>query len=103
MLEISGIKDKIARNEQMIKLKQRFNLDDPESLSRFEDVYAYAVVAYAMDEEGRCKTRALVKFFKRKDIAMCFARRLVRAFGQNDGIRSPTSKKQSTCSTPTYL
>ena len=89
VLEISGIKDKIARNERMIKLKQRFNLDDPESLAKFEDIYAYAVVAYAVDEEGRCKPRALVEFFKRKDVRDVFR----SAFGQKDGIRSPTFKK----------
>ena len=53
VLEISGVKDKVARDERVIKLKQRFNLDDPEALSKFEDVYAYAVVAYAVDEEER--------------------------------------------------
>lgn len=48
VLEISGLKDKVARDERVVRLKQRFNLDDPEALSKFENVYAYAV-----DEEER--------------------------------------------------
>jgi len=72
VLEVSGLKEKIGRSEQIIRLKQQFGIADIESLSRFEDVYAYALVAYAFDEEGLCKHRALVEFFKLKAVRDVF-------------------------------
>jgi hypothetical protein len=32
VLEVSGIKETVGRNQQIIRLLQRFNLDDPLSL-----------------------------------------------------------------------
>ena len=52
LLEGTGVKEKLGRNEKVIRLKQRFGLDDIESLTKFEDVYAYTLVEYAFDEEG---------------------------------------------------
>ena len=72
-LEASGIKEKVNRSERLILLKKKFNLDSVESLSEFEDVYAYAVVAYAFDNERLCKPRSLVKFFKRKGCSQCLS------------------------------
>jgi len=46
VLDASGLKEKVGRSEQVIRLKQRFGMDDIESLSKFEEVYAYALVAY---------------------------------------------------------
>ena len=73
VLEISGAKDSVARNEQVIKLKKRFGLEDLESLTKFEDVYAYAVVAFALNEEGEPKPRPLVALFKAKEMRETFA------------------------------
>lgn len=49
LLEGTGVKEKLGRNEQVIRLKQRFGLSDIESLTKFDDVYAYALVEYAPD------------------------------------------------------
>ena len=62
-LEISGIKDAVGRNERLMRLRKNLKLDSVESLDTFEDVYAYAVMEYAVTEEGLRKPRALVAFF----------------------------------------
>lgn len=72
VLEISGVRDRSARHEQVIRLKRRFGLVDLESLTKFEDVYAYAVVEYAVGEESGEKPRELVAFFKRKEVREVF-------------------------------
>ena len=72
VLEASGVKDKVNRDERMIRLLKRFGLDDSEGLSKFEDVYAYAVVQYAFDAEGGRKPDALVQFFKLKVVRELF-------------------------------
>ncbi|MEL6350408.1 MAG: hypothetical protein AAFR58_01440 [Cyanobacteria bacterium J06627_28] len=72
VLNASGLKEKVGRSEQVIRLKQRFGIDDVESLTKFEDVYAYALVEYAFDEEGRCKHRLLIEFFKAKAVRDLF-------------------------------
>ena len=71
-LEASGLKEKVGRSEQIIRLKEKFGLQDIESLTKFEDIYIHAVVTYAFDDEGLCKPRALVEFFKRKDVRDVF-------------------------------
>ena len=48
-LEISGIKDAVGRNERLMRLRKNLKLDSVESLDTFEDVYAYAVMEYAVD------------------------------------------------------
>ena len=72
LLEGSGAKEKLGRSEQVIRLKQRFGLEDIESLAKFENVYAYALVEYAFDEVGLCKHRLLVDFFKAKAVRDVF-------------------------------
>ncbi|MGC1218641.1 MAG: pentapeptide repeat-containing protein [Phormidesmis sp.] len=72
VLEVSGIKEKVGRSEQMIRLKRRFKLDDIESLKKFEDVYAYALVEYAFDVDGQCKPGELIAFFKLKEVREVF-------------------------------
>ncbi|MGB7087604.1 MAG: NACHT domain-containing protein, partial [Phormidesmis sp.] len=80
VLEASGVKERVGRSEQVIRLKQRFGLDDIEALSKFEDVYAYALVEYAFDADGRCKPDALIAFFKLKEVRDVFQ----SAYRQND-------------------
>ncbi|MEN8443445.1 MAG: NACHT domain-containing protein [Cyanobacteria bacterium J06555_13] len=72
VLEASGLKEAVSRNERLIRLQQRFGLEDIESLTKFEDLYIHAVVAYAFDDEGLCKPRALVEFFKLKEVRDVF-------------------------------
>jgi WD40 repeat protein len=72
VLEASGIKDKVNRNQHVIRLLQKLGLDDLESLTAFEDIYAYAVVEYAFDEQGQCKPEPLVRFFKTKAVRDLF-------------------------------
>ncbi|MEL6555876.1 MAG: NACHT domain-containing protein, partial [Cyanobacteria bacterium J06621_11] len=80
VLESSGLKEKIGRSEQVIQLQQRFGLEDIESLTKFEDLYVHAVVAYAFDAEGLCKPRELVEFFKLKEVRDVFR----VAYAEND-------------------
>ncbi|MEM1256437.1 MAG: NACHT domain-containing protein [Cyanobacteria bacterium P01_H01_bin.21] len=80
VLETSGIKEKVGRNECVIRLLQHFELDDIESLTKFEDVYAYALVQYAFDDIGQCKPRQLIEFFKAKEVREVFQ----AAYRQND-------------------
>ncbi len=80
VLEGSGLKEKIGRNERIIRLLQHFGLDDIQSLTKFEDVYAYAIVQYAFDEIGQCKPRPLIEFFKLKEVRDVFQ----SAYSQND-------------------
>ena len=72
VLEASGVKDKVNRNQHVIRLWQKFGLDDLESLVAFEDIYAYAVVEYAFDEQGQRKPESLVRFFKTKAVRDLF-------------------------------
>jgi len=72
VLKASGLEEKVGRNEQVIRLKQRFGLDEVEALTKFEDIYAYALVEYAFDAEGRCKPGLLIAFFKEKAVRDVF-------------------------------
>ena len=80
LLEGTGVKEKLGRSEQVIRLKQRFGLGDVESLTKFEDVYAYALVEYAFNEEGRCKPEALIQLFRVKEVRDVFR----TAYREND-------------------
>ncbi|MEO0349817.1 MAG: NACHT domain-containing protein [Cyanobacteria bacterium P01_A01_bin.15] len=80
VLDASGIKDKVGRNERIIRLLQRFGLADLESLTTFEDIYAHAVAQYAFDDVGQCKPEPLIQFFKAKEVRELFQ----TAYGQND-------------------
>ena len=66
----------------MIWLKQRFGLSDIESLTKFDDVYAYALVEYAFDEEGQRKPDALIQLFKAKEVRDVFR----IAYRENDAV-----------------
>ncbi|MEL7334461.1 MAG: NACHT domain-containing protein, partial [Cyanobacteria bacterium J06560_2] len=72
VLDASGLKEKVGRNEQVIRLKRRFNIENVESLTKFDDVYAYALVEYAFNEAGLCKHRLLVEFFRAKAVRDVF-------------------------------
>ena len=82
LLEVSGAKERLGRNEQVIRLKKRFGLGDVESLTKFEDVYAYALVEYAFDKEGRCKPDELIQLFKTKEVRDVFR----IAYRENDAV-----------------
>ena len=72
LLEGTGVKEKVSRSEQVIRLKHRFGLSDIESLAKFDDVYAYALVEYAFDEKGQRKPDALIQLFKAKEVRDVF-------------------------------
>ena len=82
LLEGTGVKVKVGRSEQVIRLKQRFGLSDIESLTKFDDVYAYALVEYAFDEEGQRKSDALIQLFKAKEVRDVFR----IAYRENDAV-----------------
>ena len=82
LLEVSGAKERLGRNEQVIRLKKRFGLGDVESLTKFEDVYAYALVEYAFDKEGLCKPDELIQLFKAKEVRDVFH----IAYRENDAV-----------------
>lgn len=62
VLEVSGVKGQVARSEYVLNLRKKFGLDSISQEATFEDVYAFAVMEYATNEEGLCKPRALVEF-----------------------------------------
>ena len=82
LLEGTGVKEKVGRSEQVIRLKQRFGLSDIESLAKFDDVYAYALVEYAFDEEGQRKPDVLIQLFKAKEVRDVFR----IAYRENDAV-----------------
>ncbi len=65
-------KEKLGRDERIIRLLKQFGLDDLEALKKFEDVYAYALVEYGFDEVGLCKPELLIEFFKLKEVRDLF-------------------------------
>ncbi|MEO0768326.1 MAG: hypothetical protein AAFY72_02665, partial [Cyanobacteria bacterium J06649_4] len=80
VLEGSGVSTTLRRSERVIRLKQRFGLGDIDSLTNFEDVYAYTLVEYAFDEEGCRKPDALIQLFKAKEVRDVFR----FAYSEND-------------------
>lgn len=69
------IKDKIQRNETVIKLLQRFNLDPEHPPSDFSGVYAYALVEY-----GVGRSRQLLEIFRHEEVKQAFR----KAFDHNN-------------------
>ncbi|MEO0376264.1 MAG: NACHT domain-containing protein, partial [Cyanobacteria bacterium P01_A01_bin.17] len=90
VLKATGLEEKISRNERVIRFLQRFGLDSLESLRSFEDAYAYAVVQYAFDTEGRRKPTELIQLFRLKEVRDVFK----VAYRENDG-RSWLEKGQA--------
>ncbi|MEL6454918.1 MAG: hypothetical protein AAFQ40_09405, partial [Cyanobacteria bacterium J06623_5] len=83
VLKVTGIEEKVNRNERVIRLLQRIGLDSLESLKSFEDVYAYAVVQYAFDAEGQRKPAELIQFFRLKEMRDVFKVAYVQADGRS--------------------
>ena len=61
------LKDKIQRNETVIKLLQQFKLDPEHPPSDFSGVYAYALVEY-----GVGKPRQLLEIFRHEVVKQAF-------------------------------
>ncbi|BAZ37549.1 WD-40 repeat protein [Calothrix sp. NIES-4101] len=69
------LKDKIQRNETVIKLLQQFKLDPEHPPGDFSGVYAYALVEY-----GVGKPRQLLEIFRHEEVKQAFR----RAFDHNN-------------------
>ncbi|MEH2206789.1 MAG: NACHT domain-containing protein [Nostoc sp.] len=69
------IKDKVQRDETVIKLLQRFKLDPEHPPSDFTGVYAYTLVEY-----GTAKPKTWLEIFRRKEIKHSFR----KAFDHNN-------------------
>jgi hypothetical protein len=65
------LKDKIQRNETVIKLLQKFQLDPEHPPGDFSGVYAYALVEY-----GVGKPRQLLEIFRHEEIKQAFRKAL---------------------------
>ena len=65
------IKDKLQRNETVIKLLKKFNLDPDHPPSDFSGVYAYALVEY-----GVGKPKPFLSLFRQQEIQKIFRRAL---------------------------
>ncbi len=63
----SPIKDKLERNETVIKILKQFSLTPEHPPGDFNGVYAYALVEY-----GVGKPRCLLEFFRKEDIKKAF-------------------------------
>jgi predicted NACHT family NTPase len=69
------IKEKIQRNETVIKLLKQFNLDPEHPRADFSDVYAYTLVEY-----GVGKPNPLLELFRNEEIKKAFR----KAFDHNN-------------------
>jgi predicted NACHT family NTPase len=69
------IKEKIQRNETVIKLLQQFNLDPEHPPADFSGVYAYALVEY-----GVGKPKPFLELFRQEEIKQAFR----KAFDHNN-------------------
>ena len=69
------LKDKIQRNETVIRLLQQFNLDPEHPPSDFSGVYAYALVEY-----GVGRPRQLLEIFRHEEVKQAFR----KAFDHNN-------------------
>jgi predicted NACHT family NTPase len=65
------IKDKLQRNQTVIKLLKKFNLDPDHPPSDFSGVYAYALVEY-----GVGKPKPILSLFRQQEIQKIFRRAL---------------------------
>ncbi len=65
------IKDKLQRNETVIKLLKKFNLDPDHPPADFSGVYAYALVEY-----GVGKPKLILELFRHKEIQQVFRKAL---------------------------
>ena len=75
VLDIVGpIRDKLERNENIIKILKRLNLDPEHPPADFGGVYAYALVEY-----GVGKPKALLELFRQEEIKQTFR----KAFDNN--------------------
>jgi hypothetical protein len=69
------IKEKIQRNETVIKLLQQFNLSPEHPPADYSDVYAYTLVEY-----GVGKPKAILELFRQEAIKLAFR----KAFDHNN-------------------
>jgi len=69
------IKDKLERNETVIKLLKKFNLNPEHPPADFSGVYAYALVEY-----GVGKPKPILELFRQNEIQQVFR----KAFDQNN-------------------
>jgi predicted NACHT family NTPase len=65
------IKDKLQRNETVIKLLKKFNLDPDHPPADFSGVYAYALVEY-----GVGKPKPFLELFRQQEIQKIFRKAL---------------------------
>jgi len=65
------IKDKLQRNETVIKLLKKFNLDPEHPPADFSGVYAYALVEY-----GVGKPKPILELFRQNEIQKIFRKAL---------------------------
>jgi predicted NACHT family NTPase len=66
-IPLGTIKDKLQRNETVIKLLKRFNLDPDAPPADFSGVYVYTLVEY-----GAGKPKQILELFRQKEIESAF-------------------------------
>jgi predicted NACHT family NTPase len=66
-IPLGTIKDKFQRNETVIKLLKRFNLDPDSPPADFSGVYVYTLVEY-----GAGKPKQILELFRQKEIESAF-------------------------------
>ncbi len=71
----SPIKNKLERDERVIQLRKKLNLDPDHPPADFTGVYQYALVDYGVD-----KPQPILELFRQKEIIQAFR----QAFEQND-------------------
>jgi predicted NACHT family NTPase len=66
-IPLGTIKDKLQRNETVIKLLKRFNLDPDAPPADFSGIYVYTLVEY-----GAGKPKQILELFRQKEIEQAF-------------------------------
>jgi predicted NACHT family NTPase len=66
-IPLGTIKDKFQRNETVIKLLKRFNLEPDAPPADFSGVYVYTLVEY-----GAGKPKQILELFRQKEIESAF-------------------------------
>ena len=67
--------DKAKRDETVIKILKKFNIDPTHPAPDFDTVYAYALVEYGLDKISKDdidKTEAILQLFREQEIKKAF-------------------------------
>jgi hypothetical protein len=86
--------EKAKRDETVIKILKKFNIDPTHPASDFDTVYAYALVEYGLDKISKDdidKTEAILQLFREQEIKKAFYQSF---YTKDDSILTDTLKRE---------